>query len=115
VLGHYGFEADEEGVVIFVGVVPVVIDVFFKYWIFIGLNKISPGAVVTIKQVCTCVCVCVRVCVCTITIAEACLVQKNITPSYLHLSSAFSNLVYMLPSKSRIAPLVFVALQIDTH
>ncbi|GAX83742.1 hypothetical protein CEUSTIGMA_g11167.t1 [Chlamydomonas eustigma] len=51
VLGHYGVEAEEEGVVIFVGVVPVVIDVFFKYWIFIGLNKISPGAVVTIKQI----------------------------------------------------------------
>eukprot|EP00955_Chlamydomonas_euryale_P018321 194960-Chlamydomonas_euryale.AAC.8 len=31
--------------------VPVVIDVLFKYWIFIGLNKISPGAVVTIKQI----------------------------------------------------------------
>lgn len=51
VLGHYGFEADEEGVVIFVGTVPVIIDVFFKYWIFIGLNKISPGAVVTIRNV----------------------------------------------------------------
>jgi len=51
VCGHYGFEAEEEAVVIFVGVVPVVIDVFFKYWIFIGLNRISPGAVVTIKQV----------------------------------------------------------------
>lgn len=31
--------------------VPVVIDVLFKYWIFVGLNKISPGAVVTIKQI----------------------------------------------------------------
>lgn len=31
--------------------VPVVIDVMFKYWIFVGLNKISPGAVVTIKQI----------------------------------------------------------------
>ncbi|GLC76297.1 hypothetical protein PLESTF_001763800 [Pleodorina starrii] len=51
VLGHYGVEPSEEGVVIFVGVVPVVIDVMFKYWIFIGLNRISPGAVVTIKQV----------------------------------------------------------------
>ncbi|GLI63101.1 hypothetical protein VaNZ11_006005 [Volvox africanus] len=51
VLGHYGIEPSEEGVVIFVGIVPVVIDVFFKYWIFIGLNRISPGAVVTIKQV----------------------------------------------------------------
>ncbi|GIL92566.1 hypothetical protein Vretimale_18979 [Volvox reticuliferus] len=51
VLGHYGIEPSEEGVVIFVGIVPVVIDVLFKYWIFIGLNRISPGAVVTIKQV----------------------------------------------------------------
>jgi hypothetical protein len=50
-VGHYGFEAEEEALVIFVGVIPVVIDVFFKYWIFIGLNRISPGAVVTIKQV----------------------------------------------------------------
>ena len=31
--------------------IPVVIDVFFKDWIFIGLNKLSPGAVVTIKQI----------------------------------------------------------------
>lgn len=51
ILGHYGFEADEAFVVIFVGTVPVVIDVMFKYWIFVGLNKISPGAVVTIKAV----------------------------------------------------------------
>ncbi len=51
VVGHYGFEAEEEGLVIFVGIVPVVIDVFFKYWIFIGLNRISPGAVITLKQV----------------------------------------------------------------
>lgn len=51
ILGHYGVEAEEEGVVIFVGTVPVIIDVFFKYWIFVGLNKISPGAVVTIKQI----------------------------------------------------------------
>lgn len=51
VAGHYGLEAEQEGIVLFVGIVPVVIDVFFKYWIFTGLNKISPGAVVTIKQV----------------------------------------------------------------
>jgi hypothetical protein len=30
IVGHYGFEAEEEALVIFVGVVPVVIDVFFK-------------------------------------------------------------------------------------
>ena len=51
VLGHYGVEAEKEGVVVFVGIIPVVLDVLFKYWIFIGLNKISPGAVVTIKQI----------------------------------------------------------------
>lgn len=45
------FEAEESSLVIFVGFVPVVIDVFFKYWIFIGLNRISPGAVITLKQV----------------------------------------------------------------
>lgn len=60
VLGHYGVEPSEEGVVIFVGTVPVLIDVFFKYWIFIGLNRISPGAVVTIKQVRAC---CGRACI----------------------------------------------------
>lgn len=67
VLGHYGVEPSEEGVVIFVGVVPVIIDVFFKYWIFIGLNRISPGAVVTIKQVRARVCArghtCARACI----------------------------------------------------
>ena len=42
VLGHYKFEADEIGMVIFLGVVPVVIEVFFKNYIFTGLNRISP-------------------------------------------------------------------------
>jgi len=51
VLGHYGLEISEGPIIIFVAVVPVAIDVLFKYWIFIGLNKISPGAVVTIKQI----------------------------------------------------------------
>jgi hypothetical protein len=37
--------------VIFVAVLPVALDVALKYWIFTGLNKISPGAVVTIKQI----------------------------------------------------------------
>ncbi|WIA38714.1 hypothetical protein OEZ86_002014 [Tetradesmus obliquus] len=49
-LGHYGIEVEEENILLFVGIVPIAIDVWFKYWIFIGLNKISPGAVVTIKQ-----------------------------------------------------------------
>jgi CemA family len=50
VLGHYGIEVEEENIVLFVGIIPIAIDVLFKYWIFIGLNRISPGAVVTIKQ-----------------------------------------------------------------
>jgi hypothetical protein len=50
VLGHYGIEVEEKDIVLFVGIIPIAIDVMFKYWIFIGLNKISPGAVVTIKQ-----------------------------------------------------------------
>jgi hypothetical protein len=50
-LGHYGVEVEEEDIVLFVGIIPIAIDVLFKYWIFIGLNKISPGAVVTIKQI----------------------------------------------------------------
>jgi hypothetical protein len=108
VLGHYGIEVQEKDIVLFVGIIPIAIDVAFKvrgpgrrvsgasaawrglrgrarrpvrgsrllcralsrsagafftvsgpaaasspetqYWIFIGLNKISPGAVVTIKQ-----------------------------------------------------------------
>ena len=49
VLGHYGIEAAEKAVVLFVGIIPIAIDVAFKYWIFKGLNRISPGAVVTIK------------------------------------------------------------------
>lgn len=51
VLGHYGIEVEEQNIVVFIGLIPIAIDVLFKYWIFIGLNKISPGAVVTIKQI----------------------------------------------------------------
>lgn len=43
VLGHYGIEVEEKDIVLFVGVIPIAIDVLFKYWIFIGLNRISPG------------------------------------------------------------------------
>jgi len=51
VLGHYGIEVEEKDIVLFVGIIPIAIDVAFKYWIFKGLNKISPSAVVTIKQI----------------------------------------------------------------
>ncbi|MEW5319500.1 MAG: hypothetical protein WDW38_010647 [Sanguina aurantia] len=51
VLGHYGIEAEEPYVVIFVSIVPVTMDCLLKYWLFVGLNKTSPGAVVTIKAI----------------------------------------------------------------
>jgi hypothetical protein len=33
-LGHYGIEVEEEDIVLFVGIIPIAIDVAFKYWIF---------------------------------------------------------------------------------
>ncbi len=35
---------------IFVAIVPVVLDSFFKYWIFVGLNRQDPAATVTLKS-----------------------------------------------------------------
>jgi hypothetical protein len=35
-LGHYGIEVEEENILLFVGIIPIAIDVWFKYWIFIG-------------------------------------------------------------------------------
>ncbi|KIY95084.1 Proton extrusion protein pcxA [Monoraphidium neglectum] len=32
VLAHYGIEAEEKAVVLFVGVIPIALDVLFKYW-----------------------------------------------------------------------------------
>lgn len=34
----------------FVATVPVLLDSLFKYWIFVGLNKIDPAAAVTLRQ-----------------------------------------------------------------
>eukprot|EP01026_Neomeris_dumetosa_P051236 TRINITY_DN45057_c0_g1_i10.p1 TRINITY_DN45057_c0_g1~~TRINITY_DN45057_c0_g1_i10.p1 ORF type:complete len:395 (-),score=44.47 TRINITY_DN45057_c0_g1_i10:860-2044(-) len=47
---HYGKEVEEESIVVFVAIVPVVLDTFFKLWIFRGLTKISPSAAVTLKE-----------------------------------------------------------------
>lgn len=35
-LGHYGIEVEEKDIVLFVGIIPIAIDVAFKYWIFKG-------------------------------------------------------------------------------
>lgn len=48
--GHYGLEAEDEALKIFVATVPVFFDSLFKVWIFVGLNKADPAAAVTLKQ-----------------------------------------------------------------
>lgn len=47
---HYGWHAPQETLQIFVATVPVLLDSLFKYWIFVGLNKIDPAAAVTLKM-----------------------------------------------------------------
>jgi hypothetical protein len=47
---HYGWHAPQETLQIFVATVPVLLDSMFKYWIFVGLNKIDPAAAVTLKM-----------------------------------------------------------------
>ncbi|RAL48185.1 hypothetical protein DM860_005609 [Cuscuta australis] len=41
ILEHYGLEVDEAAIIIFVGIVPVAIDAYIKYWIFTKLPKLS--------------------------------------------------------------------------
>ena len=47
---HYGWHAPQETLQIFVATVPVLLDSLFKYWIFVGLNKIDPAATITLKM-----------------------------------------------------------------
>ena len=47
---HYGLHAQKDGLHLFVATVPVILDSLFKYWIFVGLNKIDPAAAVTLRQ-----------------------------------------------------------------
>lgn len=37
-------------IAIFVSTVPVVLDTFFKYWLFKNLNRTDPSASVTLKE-----------------------------------------------------------------
>lgn len=48
--GHYGWHAEKSSLQLFVATVPVLMDALFKYWIFVGLNKIDPAAAVTLRQ-----------------------------------------------------------------
>lgn len=47
---HYGWHSPKEGLQLFVATVPVLLDSLFKYWIFVGLNRIDPAAAVTLRQ-----------------------------------------------------------------
>lgn len=40
----------EDSIQIFVSIVPVCLDSYFKYWIFVGLNKQDPAAAVTLRN-----------------------------------------------------------------
>lgn len=47
---HLGFPANREFIFLFIATFPVILDAVFKYWIFRYLNRISPSAVATYKN-----------------------------------------------------------------
>ncbi|MBD0301801.1 MAG: proton extrusion protein PcxA, partial [Tolypothrix sp. T3-bin4] len=47
---HLGFAANREFIFLFIATFPVILDTVFKYWIFRYLNRISPSAVATYRN-----------------------------------------------------------------
>jgi len=47
---HYGWEVAGEGKGLFVSFVPIVVDTFFKLWLFTAFNRQSPSTVATLKE-----------------------------------------------------------------
>ncbi|MEM9908526.1 MAG: proton extrusion protein PcxA [Cyanobacteria bacterium P01_D01_bin.44] len=47
---HLGFAANRDFIFVFIATFPVILDTVFKYWIFRYLNRISPSAVATYKN-----------------------------------------------------------------
>ena len=47
---HWGVAANRSYVSLFIATFPVILDTIFKYWIFRHLNRISPSAVATYKE-----------------------------------------------------------------
>ncbi|MDJ0618661.1 MAG: proton extrusion protein PcxA [Calothrix sp. MO_192.B10] len=47
---HWGLPANHEFIFVFIATFPVVLDTIFKYWIFRYLNRISPSAVATYRN-----------------------------------------------------------------
>eukprot|EP00897_Mesotaenium_endlicherianum_P001227 jgi/Mesen1/1131/ME000123S00296 len=49
-LDHYGLESDISAIHLFVAIVPVTIDACFKLWVFRYLNRLSPSAAATFRE-----------------------------------------------------------------
>ncbi|NET51722.1 MAG: proton extrusion protein PcxA, partial [Merismopedia sp. SIO2A8] len=47
---HFGLPANRDFIFLFIATFPVILDTIFKYWIFRYLNRISPSAVATYKN-----------------------------------------------------------------
>ncbi|WP_427159047.1 proton extrusion protein PcxA [Aliinostoc sp. HNIBRCY26] len=47
---HWGLPANRDFIYLFIATFPVILDTIFKYWIFRYLNRISPSAVATYKN-----------------------------------------------------------------
>lgn len=47
---HFGLSANRSYISLFIATFPVILDTIFKYWIFRYLNRISPSAVATYKE-----------------------------------------------------------------
>lgn len=50
IANHLGLPANKSLIFLFIATFPVVLDTIFKYWIFRYLNRISPSAVATLKN-----------------------------------------------------------------
>jgi hypothetical protein len=47
---HWGLPANHDFIFLFIATFPVILDTIFKYWIFRYLNRISPSAVATYRN-----------------------------------------------------------------
>lgn len=47
---HFGIPASRDFVFLFIATFPVILDTIFKYWIFRYLNRVSPSAVATYRE-----------------------------------------------------------------
>jgi hypothetical protein len=47
---HLGIQPNHSAIFLFIATFPVILDTILKYWIFRYLNRISPSAVATLKN-----------------------------------------------------------------